>query len=96
MSSVLCGVPWAYCGGAVVKTNMGTNKVHGSHKQAFECHVNYLMNIRGYTRIGQREFKKDDEPIRVLTKPIRFGYRLRPGKEGSRDMPEEGGAIISC
>jgi hypothetical protein len=56
-------------------------KVHATPQEAFACHARYLIS-QGYTRLGQREFHKEGEPIRVLTKKSRFGGILRGGKKG--------------
>jgi len=55
--------------------------------------VRYLINVEGYEQIGPREFQKDGHPVRVLTKKMRFGGRLRPGKAG-RVMMEGVHAVI--
>ncbi len=94
----LCGVPSSLCIGGAVK---GFNhslvlppKAHGSAEEAFNCKAHSLIK-QGYTRIAPREFRPSDGgPIKILTKPIRFGCRLRMGKEGTRHMPRSGGGVI--
>lgn len=85
---VLCGVPIQDCRGSNYSTDQQlSKKAHSSHEEAFKCYANYLMNVLGYTQIGSREFRKEGHPVLVLTKKIRFGGRLRAGKEGTRYMP---------
>lgn len=86
---VLCGVPKDNCQGSSYTTGqqLETNRAHTSHVEAFKCYANYLVKHQGYTQIGSREFRKDGHPVLVLTKKIRFGGRLRTGKEGSRYQP---------
>ncbi len=85
---VLCGTPREHCIGSLYSTDQDLpKKSHASHEEAFKCYARYLVKAEGYIRIGPREFRKDGHPVRVLTKKIRFGGRLRAGKEGSRYMP---------
>ena len=68
-------------------------KSHSSRSEAFNCYVRYLVDVEGYERIGPREFQKAGHPVRVLTKNMRFGGRLRPGNAG-RVMMEGVHAVI--
>lgn len=83
----LCGVPESDCRGSIVmmhKMWTGSHKVHTRRQDAFACHVAYLISL-GYERVGSRELAPPDNgPVRVLTKPSRFGSELRWGKERSR------------
>lgn len=94
---VLCGTPNEYCTGGKYKTDQHPlpAKSHPSHKQAYDCYVNYLVNILGYTRLDSaRTFAPPDGGYcRVLTKPSRFGAHLRSGKEG-RFQPQRGRGLI--
>lgn len=85
----LCGVPKQRCMGGAVSMLPGMRgfRSHSSREEAFRCMVRYLES-QGYERIGSREFRKEGQPVRVLTKKSRFGARLRAGKEG-RFMPKE-------
>lgn len=96
MSSFVCGVPKDFCQGSIKNVSFGEGiKVHGSSKQAFQCHKAYLL-LQGYKQIGSREFQQPGEPILVLSKESHFGVRLRSGKEDNRDMPSgrTGGFIL--
>lgn len=106
-SAFLCGVPFEYCeggmkacsGGIRDSRHYGTNavKAHGSRSSARLCYVHYITRALGYIRVGGREFRPPDGgPILVLTKAIRFGGRLRKGKQ-DRVMPDDphtGGLIF--
>jgi|SRR6185312_4568566 len=85
----LCGVPSEHCSGGLAQLSNGLKgrglRCHAGPVEAFKCHGNYLVKI-GYERISSREYRKEGEPIRVLTKPSRFGAKMRPGK-GTRSMP---------
>lgn len=93
----LCGVPQAQCCGSQSTTAgcLKGTKSHSSTIEAFKCYANYLIRD-GYKQVGPREFCKDDGPIIVLTKKIRFGAVLRGGK-GERHMAKDfhGGTIIA-
>ena len=86
-----CGVPGHACSGQHSTLNAGLRdtsqkRVHNTPEAAFRCHKNYLISI-GYELVGSRELRAPDgSGIRVLTKPSRFGARLRNGKEGTRNM----------
>ena len=89
-----CGTPDVHCTGSDFPQAPALNKKsHSSRSEAFNCHVRYLINVEGYEQIGPREFQKDGHPVRVLTKKMRFGGRLRPGKAG-RVMMEGVHAVI--
>ena len=101
----LCGTPKDHCSGTQGNVNAalgGTRKVHSSSENAFKCHKDYLIRI-GYTVVDSRGLRAPDgSGIRVLTKPIRFGAKLRNGKEGTRNMSStrsgkgiKGGCIVS-
>ena len=94
---VICGVPAHHCTGGTLQTDqqLGTTKVHSSHEEAFRCYSRYLTRVKGYKRIGPREFAPPDGgPVLVLTKKSRFGAHLRKGKEG-RLMPKRGAGIVN-
>lgn len=106
----LCGSPREHCTGSVATVNAGmrgTNamRCHSSPEGAFQCHKNYLITVLHYTPCDdQRSLRPPDGgPVRVLTKPSRFGAKLRNGKEGTRNMPHvrghragaRGGVIVS-
>ena len=84
----ICGTPRESCTGnpsTVDKESVGT---HATANEAFECHRQYLISL-GFTPIGMRELiDPADGYVRVLTKKIRFGARVRRGKG-----PESGSAI---
>ena len=89
---VMCGTPKEHCNGSRLVTDQTfqSNKCHRSHEEAFRCHARYLVRVLGYTQIGSRDFQAPNGgPVRVLSKKIRFGSKLRLGKEGSRFMPED-------
>lgn len=107
-AAYLCGVPERHCVGSHVSCSarLGTGKertggiktikAHGNRLGAFKCYVRYLTTVRGYTQNphSTREFFPDDGgPVLVIAKKIRFGARLRAGKEGTRYMPPRG---VSC
>jgi len=96
----LCGVPAEFCSGAMAQLSNGLKgrgyRCHPSPMECFKCHRNYLLKT-GWVQISSREFQpKEGGPIRVLTKPSRFGSRMRPGK-GTRSMPtiRTGGVVTS-
>ena len=97
MNRWMCGVPEAHCNGAMTKVNArlrGACKTHGSPEQAFECRAKYLVNVEGYEKIGAREFRREGEPVLVLTKKSRYGARLRTGKMNERVQPRRGSGVI--
>jgi len=79
----LCGTPTEHCNGSKYTTDQRLpKKCHGSTTEAFRCYRRYLIKVMGFTSIGPREFiNPENGRCRVLTKKIRFGARLRPGKE---------------
>ena len=103
----LCPTPKSHCNGSIGNYSASLDKKgiknHGSSEEAMKCYAKYLIS-EGYKRISPREFRKEGEPIIVLTKASRFGARLRSGKAGegasarnSRGMPavNHGGVIIT-
>lgn len=98
----LCGVPKENCSGSVANlSNSFKNKgyrIHNSSGEAMKCMQRHLITL-GYTKLGPREFQPPGGgPIRVLTKQIRFGAKMRPGK-GGRNMPSNprtGGTAVSA
>lgn len=82
-----CGVPSGLCSGSMARVNaaLGSSKrLHSTPEEAFRCHQRYLVG-QGFQQLGPREFLTPDG-VRVLTKPSRFGARVRNGKEGTRNM----------
>ena len=80
----VCGTPREECTGGAAGLNFnirgGVAKIHSSTEEAFRCYSRHLMN-HGFKRTGNREFTPDDGgPTRILTKKIRYGGMLRPGK----------------
>ena len=76
----ICGTPREGCTGTlstVDKEGIGT---HATAQEAFECHRQFLI-ARGFVPVGARELiDPADGCVRVLTKKIRFGARVRRGK----------------
>ena len=104
VTTYLCGTPSEHCGGTLgilsaAFKGKGT-KQHNSPQEAMRCHGRYLVKVLGYEKLGSREFRDPKGGgIRVLTKPCRFGAKMRPGKEGQRNMPSRprtGGTVVSC
>lgn len=94
----LCGTPAAYCTGSLTPLNHGLEKeglrAHSSTDESFKCAKRALL-AQGYTQVDSRSFQPPDGgPIRVLTKKIRFGGKMRNGKEGTRNMPHKRGGGI--
>lgn len=87
MIKVMCGVPKECCCGSPTMANQSlgkSQKMHGSHEEAFKCYAQWLLS-RGYKQIGSREFMApNDGPIEVLTKKVRFGAAMRPGKSADK------------
>lgn len=84
MRRYLCGVPKDNCTGTGVAANQSLHKfqkVHSSPQEAFACHARHLIS-QGYVKIGSKEFSKPGEPVRVLTRPGKFGGVMRAGKTG--------------
>jgi len=103
-----CGVPSALCQGSKIGTSSGLTSTsqthgHGQPEEAFRCRKAYLVAL-GYTPVGSRALRAPDHlggEVLVLTKPCRFGGRMRGGK-GSRYMPNasrtigrRGGNVVS-
>jgi len=88
-----CGVPSSACRGTKISTSSGLTSssqghAHGTPEEAFRCRSGWLVS-QGYTKIGSRAFQPPPHiggGVLVLTKPCRFGGRMRGGK-GSRYMP---------
>lgn len=98
----LCGVSEQFCTGFLAPLNHALDKDrlkgHASTTEAFNCARHSLL-AQGYAQLGSREFQPPGGgPIRVLTKRIRFGGKMRNGKEGTRNMPHKrgGGICFSC
>lgn len=105
----LCPTPKEHCGGSLGTFSAALEKKgikkHGSAEECLKCYSRYLVNVKGYTKIGTREFRPPDGgPIEMLSKPHSFGAKLRTGKSGEgaakgkgRGMPavRNGGSIIS-
>ena len=91
-----CGTPKIHCNGNIFhQADALVEKSHSSRDESFRCYKKYLVDVEGYTQIGGREFRKEGHPVRVLTKKMRFGARLRPGKEGRVMMEGVGPVIVS-
>jgi hypothetical protein len=103
-----CGVPSAQCGGGKFGTSAGlssTSQNHGHEtpQEAFQCRRAYLIAC-GYTPVGSRAFQPPPDKgteILILTKPSRFGGKMRGGK-GKRYLPNanrtsgrRGGNVVS-
>jgi|SRR5579863_5313385 len=96
----ICQTPKDCCNGGKGGTSQGLNrknsmKMHSTPQEAFNCYAQYLVS-QGYERLSSREFRQPEGGILVLTKPCRYGGRLRRGKsaEGtgsSRFMPDSKG-----
>ena len=97
-SAYLCGVPPEKCCGSHANKQKAIpekSKVHGGRDQAFRCMVSYLKG-EGYEQIGSREFRPSGGgPIRVLTRPGKFGGRLRYCPEKTRFMNQSKHAVVS-
>jgi hypothetical protein len=97
----LCGVSKEYCTGMLTPLNHSLpegTRSHSSTTEAFRCAKNSLL-AQGYTQVDARAYQPPGGgPIRVLTKKIRFGGKMRNGKEGTRNMPHKrgGGICFSC
>lgn len=64
-----------------------------SSQEAYKSYAKFLVRELGYTQGPNRQFHKEGEPVLVLTKPSRFGYRMKGGK-GKRLMPKRGSGMI--
>jgi hypothetical protein len=84
----ICGTPRESCTGHPSTVDKETVGTHTTAQEAFACHRHHLISL-DFTPIGTRELiDPADGYVRVLTKPIRFGARVRRGKG-----PEGGSAI---
>lgn len=54
-------------------------KCHATTKEAFDCYASYLVST-GHERLSSREFRQPQGGILVLTKPCRYGAKMRKGK----------------
>lgn len=92
-----CGVPKDICTGGNKPLSAGmknfNGKTHSSRSEAFGCYKHYLIS-QGYKQVGPKEFESPEGPVMVLAKKSKFGTDLRPGKEGTRNMPESGCGVI--
>jgi hypothetical protein len=93
-----CSVPHTHCCGSKVQVSTGLggtgqSQTHDSPESAFKCHKQYLL-ATGYTQHDSRGLVGPDGTVLVLTKPSRFGARLRGGK-GRRWMSGANGHISS-
>lgn len=80
-------------------------KIHSTPQEAFKCYSQHLERT-GHEKISSREFRLPEGGILVLTKPSRYGGKLRKGKNdlkgssGARFMPDsvghstKGGVVI--
>jgi len=81
----VCGTPDAYCSGNItVMTGVKSkSKSHSSSRDAFKCYANYLIKVKGYKRIGSREFiNPETGAVLVISKESKHGTPLRSGKGG--------------
>lgn len=88
---VYCGVPEKICFGANHIANAMLNhsssvKLHANSEEAFKCYKRWLV-LEGYEQIGPREFRKEGEPIRVLTRKSKFGTKMKSGKSKDGSSP---------
>lgn len=98
-----CGVPHDQCSGAPTTLNAGLriHKTHASAEEAFRCYKRSLLKA-GWTPVenngvvDQRALLAPDKStVMVLSKPSKFGARLRAGKQGTRHRPvKQHGVII--
>ena len=101
----MCPTPKEHCKGSLAKLNGALDKQglkkHGTSKSAMDCYCAYLVNVLGCEKVSNREYKHPNGPIEVLSRPNKFGTRLRGGKgddKGStkmtRGVPLRHGGII--
>lgn len=99
----VCGSPRELCTGAPTEVSNGlklshVGRSHNSPEAAFQCYRASLV-ARGGVLNDSRGVSMPVAPdssertVHVLTKPSRFGARLRPGK-GDRQMPHRRGGVI--
>jgi len=104
----LCPTPKQHCSGTLAKLNGSLDKngykKHGTAKESMKCYENYLIRVKGCSKLSSREFRHPDGPIEILNKEHSFGCRLRAGKRGegssigkaNRGMPQKHAAVISA
>lgn len=98
----LCGTPAENCTGKLALLSNGLKskglKSHQTTTEAFNCCKKHLLSM-GWVQVDSRAFQPPEGgPARILTKKSRFGGRMRPGKEGTRNNPagrRGGGVCIS-
>ena len=96
----LCPTPREHCTGKTTSMNNFFNqpknaKLHGTPSAAFDCYVSFLEKT-GHQRLAQREFRRPEGGILLLTKRSRFGTKVRLGKEGTRFMVlKHNGCMVS-
>lgn len=101
-----CGVPYGQCRGQRIHMSSGLKstgqtQAHSTPQSAYTCHKAYLVT-QGYVIRDSRTLTAPDGSVRVLTKPSRFGAKLRGGK-GTRWVPQarrkeqgrRGGHVVS-
>lgn len=101
MTKVKCQTPRDFCSGGLEPTNAGlpnkSAKLHSTHEDALKCYGRHLVRQLGYRKISAREFASpDDGPTLILSKPCRYGAKMRRGKEGNRYMPKSGRRKTRC
>lgn len=96
---VYCNTPPEKCSGKIIKVNHAqVNKIlkaHSRPQEAFICYSSYLQN-QGYRKVGTREFLPagGEGPILVISRPGKYGLRLRKGKEGRWEPKELHAPIV--
>jgi len=61
-----------------------SKRLHVSPRDAFRCYSRYLIEIAGFERVGSKEFRPPGGgEILVLTRPGRYGGKMRKGKPGT-------------
>lgn len=93
----VCQTPSEYCTGAYsqVAPALAGTKTHSDNFEAFRCYARFLTKVKGYTQIGGREFAPPgDGPVEVLVKKMRYGTRLRQGKESRHMAARRNSGII--
>lgn len=96
MTKVKCQTPEEFCSGSLEPMNAsfsrGANKaakLHLTHEDALKCYSRHLVRQLGFRRVSSREFDpQNGGPHTILTKPCRYGSKMRRGKEGNRFMPK--------
>ncbi len=98
--AVKCPTPREYCTGGlyrVIPAFGDLAKMHTTHKASYKCYVRYLVQVRGYTRIGPHMYRPPDGgPVMSVGRPGNFGDHWMGGKDG-RYMPKlrNSGCILS-